>query len=277
MGAEKYWQTNVSVLSEGGVGIRGFSLTELIGGAGFTESVFLLIRGILPTPGQARALDAILNAVLDYGLEKPGTVAARYAVSANPSMAVGLASACLAVGENTLATEFTGRFIRDTHAEFFASGLGIADFARLKVDQIRREGKRIPGFGHPTFRFVDPRAAKIRTIAVAEGLWGERAEVYEAVHRAFVEIPGKEHFCINDVGAVAAVIDALGFTPEEGTGLAVLSTMPGLIAHISEELQARVPIRIVPREDVDYDDSLGIRSDLAAARRDLGWTIADIA
>ena len=61
-------------------------------------ATYLLIRGELPTPSQVKVLDAVLSAVLDYGLEKPGTVAARFAVSANPNMPAGLAAACLSVG-----------------------------------------------------------------------------------------------------------------------------------------------------------------------------------
>ncbi|WP_309130470.1 citryl-CoA lyase [Brevibacterium sp.] len=270
MESENYWRTQVSALADEHVSIRGFLLDDLIGGAGFTEAVFLLIRGELPTPQQARVLDAVLNSVLDYGLEKPGTVAARFSVAANRSMAAGLASACLAVGENTLATEYAGRFIRETHQEFLGSESGIEEFARTKMAQLRNEKRRIPGFGHPVFKGVDPRAQKIRSIAVEEGLWSDAAEVYEAVHRAFTALPGREMTPINDVGALAAVIDSLGFTPEEGTGLALLSTFPGLIAHISEEMAARVPIRIIPRNDVDYPDPDEIKN-LANAQQALGW------
>ncbi len=266
----KYWQTGVSAIASDHVSIRGFLLDDLIGGVSFTESVYLLVKGELPTPEQARVLDVVLNSVLDYGLEKPGTVAARYTVSANPSMAVGLASACLAVGENTLATEFAGRFIRSSYAEYSESGLALDAFAERKVAEMRAAKQRIPGLGHPVFRVVDPRARKIKEAAVEAGLWGDAALVYEALHRAFTSLPGKSEIPINDVGALAAVIDSLGFSPEEGTGLALLSTFPGLIAHVSEELGARVPIRVVPRDDVDYPDSGGV-SELAEARAAKGW------
>ena len=82
------WQTSVSRVDDGKVLIRGYDLEALIGGQSFTSSCFLLVRGRLPSPGEQRAFDAVLNAVLDYALLKPGTVAARYAVSANPSMPI---------------------------------------------------------------------------------------------------------------------------------------------------------------------------------------------
>lgn len=268
---EPYWRTSVSRVESDAVLVRGYDLESLIGGQTFTASCFLLLRGRLPTPGETRALDAVLNAVLDYALLKPGTVAARYAVSANPSMAAGLAAAVLSVGKLTLAPEDTGRFVLDAHARLQASGQDMATVAREVVADVRARRQRIPGLGHPRFRHVDPRAQRLKQVAVGEGLWGERAQLYEEIHRVFVEEVGRPEIPINDVGMMALVLVELGFTPEEMTGLAVLSTMPGVIAHISEELQSGVPIRVVPDESVEYTDQP--RRDFDADREDAGWHV----
>src|SRR5262245_49373746 len=116
------WSSSVSRVDDGKVLIRGYDLEALIGGESFTSSCFLLLRGRLPSPGEERVLDAVLNAVLDYALLKPGTVAARYAVSANPSMVAGIAAAVLSVGSYTLAPEDTARFAQDAHARHIAAG-----------------------------------------------------------------------------------------------------------------------------------------------------------
>ena len=184
--------------------IRGYDLESLIGGQSFTSSCFLLLRGRLPSPGEERALDAVLNAVLDYALLKPGTVAARYAVSANPSMVAGLATAVLSVGSYTLAPEDTARFV----ARRLRTPSGGGSLARPRppaaiVADVRARKERIPGIGHPLFKGVDPRAQKLKQVAVAEGLWSERAELYELVHRAFVDAIGKPDIPINDVGMMA--------------------------------------------------------------------------
>src|SRR5690348_9367945 len=96
---KRYWTTSISDVEKSEVYVRGYGLGDLIGRLPFSAATFLLIRGQLPTPGEARMMDAILCSVLDYGLKKPGTVAARYCVSANPSMTAGLATAILSVGE----------------------------------------------------------------------------------------------------------------------------------------------------------------------------------
>jgi citrate synthase len=130
--------------------------------------------------------------------------------------------------------------------------------------------QRIPGLGHPVFKKVDPRGAILRSIAAEERLWDEQAQLYEAIHRAFTARPGKGDIPINDVGVMAAVLVALGFTPEETTGLAVISTLPGVVAHISEELAGGRPLRIIPDEAVAYDVAEG--RDFQEDRKEAGWS-----
>jgi citrate synthase len=141
------------------------------------------------------------------------------------------------------------------------------------VADARTARQRIPGFGHPRFKRVDPRAQRLRDIAVAAGVWGERAEFYVQIHRAFVEASGKPDVPINDVGMMAVVLLELGFSPDEMTGLAILSTFPGLIAHVSEELESGQRIRVVPDEQVDYADQGQL--DLTEGLRAAGWADAD--
>jgi citrate synthase len=57
---------------------------------------------------------------------------------------------------------------------------------------------------------------------------------------------------INEVGMLGAILAQMGFSPAEMTGLAVLSTLPGVIAHVSEELNSNVRIRIIPDDEVAY-------------------------
>lgn len=268
--SDPYWRSEVSRVTREKVFIRGYDLEDLVGGLPFTAAAFLLIKGRLPNPRETRVLDAVLTAVLDYSLRKPGTVAARYVVSANPSMAAGLAAATMAVGRNTLATEDCARFITDVHARYIASGEDADTFADKFVESLAASKHRIPGLGHPVFKKVDPRAAILRDVAVREDLWNAPAQLYEAVHRAFTRRPGKADIPINDVGIMAAVMVALGFTPEESTGLAIISTLPGVVAHISEELASGKPIRIVPDETVAYKVADG--KDFTHDWREAGWT-----
>ena len=266
--AKRYWHTEVSEITPETVYIRGYKLDDLIG-LPFTAATFLMIKGRLPSPQETKVLDAVMTGVLDYGLEKSGTAAARYVVSCNPHVQAGIAAAALSAGDYGLATENTARFISETYAQFQASGAtDIDDFAEKVVADARAKKQRIPGFGHQVFKKVDPRAQILKKIAVDAGLWGEPVQLYEAVHRAFIKLPGREEFPINDVAVIAAITVAMGFTPEESTALAILGTLPGVIAHISEEFASRKVQRLIPPATVDYDVP---RRDLAADLAAAGW------
>jgi citryl-CoA lyase len=260
------WSTSVSHVEAADVFIRGYALGDLIGNLSFSAATFLLLRGRLPKPGEARMMDAILCSVLDYGLKKPGTVAARYCVSANPSMAAGLATAILSVGEYTLAPDDAGRFILDSYSE--AERVGAPAGAVAQIEKLRAAGRRVPGFGHPNFRFTDPRAQKLTSIAQAQGAWGPLCDWYEELHHAFTTNTGKPEIVINEVGMMAAILAQMGFTPQEMTGIALMSSMPGIIAHISEELRGKVRIRTVPDDAVEYDRR---RHDLNVDMSAAGW------
>jgi citrate synthase len=243
-------------------------MQDLIGRLPFPAIVFLVIRGRIPSPGEARMMDVILCSILDYGLQKSGTVAARAVVSVNPRMTAGLAAGMLGAGEYAVSPEDTGRFIAEGVAAWRRSGLSMADHAATLVADLRAARRRVPGFGHPVFRGLDPRAERLKALARQNGVWGEANTWYQAVHDAFRAAAGKPDLVMNDVGMLAGVLAELGFTPPEMAGLALLSTFPGLIAHISEELQSGVINRIIPDRDVTCDVAL---RDLDQDRRAAGW------
>lgn len=267
-GTPSHWVTAVSEIAAEEIFIRGYPMSELVGAVPFSAITFLLVRGELPTPGQARMMDAILSSILDYGLQKSGTLAARAVVSVNPAMTAGLAAAVLAAGEYALSPEDTGRFIAETYAAWKLSGRPMEEAAAALVDDLRATKRRVPGFGHQVFRNVDPRSERMKSIAKAEGVWGEANEWYEAVHRAFQKASNKPDLVLNDVGMLASIMVQMGFTPQEMCGLAILSTVPGLIAHISEEMQSGVRNRLVPDSLVEYASP---RRDVANGLADAGW------
>src|SRR5689334_16113987 len=168
-----YWSSAVSDVTSEDVFVRGYPIQSLMGALPFSAITYLIVRGQLPTPGEGRMMDMILTSILDYGLQKAGTVAARAVVSVNPQMTAGLSAGVLAAGEYALSPEAAGRFISDTYRSWKQSGQTMQDAAKLLVSELRAAGRRVPGFGHPVFRKVDPRAERLRTAALETGVWGE--------------------------------------------------------------------------------------------------------
>jgi citryl-CoA lyase len=263
----KYWNSSISEVEPEHVYVRGYDLEDLIG-LPFSVNTFLVIKGRMPTPQEAAVVDALLSGVVDYALQKSGTVAARAVVSCNPSMTAGIATAILGAGEYSLSPESAAKFISESYRAFVESGLSETEFAQNLVADASARRFRIPGFGHPVFRGVDPRSEKLKSIAVEAGLWGPEAQLYEGIHAEFTKNPKVAHFPINDVGMLAAIATAMGFTPAEATALVVIGTLPGVAAHISEELRSGVMIRQIQPELVNYDVP---RRDFAADRRSAGW------
>ncbi len=263
-----HWTTGISAIAPEDIYIRGFPMQSLLGRLPFSAIAYLILRGRVPVPAEARMMDVILSSILDYGLQKSGTIAARAVVSVNPQMTAGLSAAMLGAGEFAVSPEHAGRFILDSYTAYKASGQAMPEQAAALVALLRAEKKRVPGFGHQVFRGVDPRAETLKNFAVETGVWGEVNEWYAAVHAAFRAATGKHDLVMNDIGMLAGIMIQMGFTPPEMTGLALLSTFPGLIAHVSEELQSGVINRIIPDENADYDRSV---HDTAAALAAAGW------
>ena len=69
------WETSISKIISGEdeeeVIIRGRKLSDLVGKVTFSEMMFLLIQGKLPSPGQGRVLDALLVASMEHGISPP--------------------------------------------------------------------------------------------------------------------------------------------------------------------------------------------------------------
>ncbi len=257
-----FWVTDVSDVTTDDVYIRGYPLQSVMGKLSFPAAAALLIRGKMPTPNEARMLDVILCSILDYSLQKSGTIAARSVVSVNPQMTAGLAAGVLGAGEYAMSPEPTGRFIAEHYQLWKASNEKLEEATGKLVEDLRRQKKRIPGLGHPIFRRFDPRAKLLRDAAVDLKIWGPVGTWYESVHTSFKTAVGKPDLVINDIGMIACILTELGYTPPEMVGIALLSTFPGLIAHVSEELKSGAPLRAIPdgiahyarnRRDIDLD------------------------
>jgi citrate synthase len=264
-----HWSSAVSDITPEDVYVRGYPIQSLMGSLSFSAITYLIVRGQLPTPGEARMMDIILSSILDYGLQKAGTVAARAVVSVNPQMTAGLGAGVLAAGENAMSPEDAGRFISDTYKSWKQSGQPMEAASKHLVSELRAAGRRVPGFGHPVFRGIDARAEKLRIAAVETGVWGEANEWYAAVHAAFRIVTNKPDLVLNDVGMLAGIMTQMGFAPQEMAGIAILSTFPGLIAHISEELRSGVRNRIIADQNVNYARA---RHDLALDMKARGWS-----
>ncbi len=120
------------------------------------------------------------------------------------------------------------------------------------IQRHRDAGEKIvPGFGH-RFHPVDPRTAplfalvaKARAAGVVSGRYAAIGHAVEAAISALK----KRHIPMNIDGITAVIFCELGFEPELGRGLFILSRSVGILAHAWEQKQqGRRIMGPMPRE-----------------------------
>jgi citrate synthase len=244
------WKTGITTSDDEHIWVYGHSVTDLMVQATFTDTIFLLHRGRLPSASERRLFDAMLIAVADHGPGSPSAAAARTVATGNrqaPEAAV--AAGVLAIGDAHAGAGLACfRVIADGIARADREQLSLADVARAIVADAKAQGARLPGLGHRTHT-ADPRTAVLFDLSRTQGLSGRGIEFLVAlecaVRSAIKPLP------INVDGAIAAVLYDLQFTAIMAKFLFMIGRVAGLTAQVGEEYARERPMRI--RIPVTYD------------------------
>ena len=238
--AEDWWRTAIIEMAPGMIRLRGYPIEELIGEVGFPAMIWLMLRGELPTEGQATLLGHALASAVDHGPQAPSIAIARMAATCGVGLQSAMASAVNVLGDvhggaGEQALEFFGRVALRMDAGAELSAAAAEELAAFRA----AGGTHVPGFGH-RFHPVDPRAAPLlrlaREAAEAGVTRGRFADIATAVERALVR-PGRRPVPLNIDGATAVIYGDLGFPPPLTRGLFVLSRSVGILAHAWEQSQ----------------------------------------
>jgi citrate synthase len=244
------FHTAVSEVTPGVVNIRGYSQADIMRDLSYTEGAFLTIIGRIPSAPERRITEVILNSLLDHGWVASTITAARYVASGNPQFIPAVAGGILAAGANTLSPEHSFHFIEAAMAVMADQSLDVTEAAEKVASDAIASRRRVPGFGHPVHRDGDFRADIIFEVAEQIGLAGPATTIYRAVHAAFVRLSGKTNIPINIDGCLACVGHDLGWSANQVVAFATLAVLPGLMAHVIEEIDQTVPLRYI--HDGDY-------------------------
>jgi citrate synthase len=221
-------KTRISRAYPDRVEVRGRDLTgDLMGRLTFTEYFHLLLTGREPTDEQRFFLDVLLVAIAEHGM-MPTNVAARMTLAADPTSLQGaVAAGILGAGPVILGTAHEC-------ARLLEEGL---DEAPVEIVRgIHSSGGKVPGFGHPLHRPVDPRAERILELADARGVSGPHVALAVSLRDAVAEVWGKP-LTMNVSMPIAAVLLDLGFPSAAARAVPILARTAGLLAHLAEEQQ----------------------------------------
>jgi citrate synthase len=217
------------------VEVRGRDLTgELMGSLTFTEYFHLLLTGEVPTDDQRFFLDLLLVAIAEHGM-MPTNVAARMTLAADPrSLQGAVAAGILGCGPVLLGTAEECARLLVSAQQRVENGLSVEDAAREAVEEVRAAGAKLPGFGHPVHRPLDPRAERILALAEERGVAGPHVALARALRDAAAAAWDRP-LTMNVSMPIAAVMLDLGFPAAVVKAIPNLARTASLLAHLAEE------------------------------------------
>ncbi len=241
------WKTAITRIQDDQEYIRGYALSELVKHKNFVDSIFLILKGVLPTSQEARLLNALFTAEIDHGVGVASAMAARLSASTGNSLHTSLAAGILTLGKHH------GNAIEGA-ARFFQEQAGTTDLKKI-LGEMKTKKERVMGFGH---RFLkhDTRVDVLFALAKELGLYGKYSAFAEEVGVVLNQISSKP-LPMNIDGAAAAIISDLGFDWRLAQGFFIIGRVPGLVAHVYEEMTSGEGIRRLADGEEDYIGEAG--------------------
>ena len=239
---EDWWATSIIEMRPGMIRYRGYAIEDLIGRISFPAMIWLMLRGELPSEGQADLLGTALMAAVDHGPQAPSIAIARMAATCGVGINNAMASAINVLGDVHGGAGEQCVEIYQAIAARMDGGVALAVAVEAELAALAGRGiKFVPGFGH-RFHPIDPRAPRLLEVveaAAAEGVVdGRFAAIGRAVEEALAQRKGGKRIPMNIDGATAVIYAELGFPPPLCRGLFVLSRSVGALAHAWEQMQA---------------------------------------
>lgn len=254
IGSQKHRSSAISASNPQTVVVRGFDLCrDLVGKITFTDHLWLLVAGSLPSVVQRRVLDAALVAIAEHGLV-PSVAASRITLAAAPEALQGaVAAGILGCGSVILGSaEAAARFFTSIAARNKSAALNGAALAGLM--ELKEAKRAVPGYGHPLHKALDPRVERLLAVATECGVAGRHVEIARAVEKLVPEVIGKP-LVMNVSGAIAAVLLDSGYPLLAVKGIPILARTASLIAHLLEEQERPIGFVLAhaAAEGIDYD------------------------
>jgi citrate synthase len=249
------WPTALTSIEPNRILVRGYAIDELMGRVTFGDALYLLLTGELPSSSISRLIDAILVGFIDHGVTPPPTLAARQTTSAGAGLSNAVAAGLLGFGKHYGGDVALCRQLLEQGLDLAGSSMLLNTAATDLVEQlVQRDRIPPPGFGH-RYHTIDPRVTRLLQIAHELEVDHLYTQYIRAVEMALARHPALEgEACpVNVDGAIAAVCGDLGLDADVAEGLAMISRVPGLIAHALEERTRFAPMRHIDPHSHRYD------------------------
>jgi citrate synthase len=252
MTEDLHWKTAITSVQPNKIRLRGYAVDDLMGKISFSQAIYLVLKGELPSPEVGRLMDAIFVSSVDHGAGPPSVLTARTVASTGAELHAAVAAGVLAI------SRYHGGAIEEGMKLFSAISLRAEEKKISEEDavaeilaEMKARGERASGFGHRVHT-RDPRTEKLFALAEELGLAGTCVRIARTIERALEESLGKP-LPINVDGAIAALLGDLGIPHEIGNAFFIMARVPGLVAHVHEERIRMRPMRKIHPSDFEYD------------------------
>jgi len=250
--SELHWKTSITNIQPNKISVRGYPIDQMIGKVSFSQAIYLVLKGEMPSPEVGKLIDAILVSSIDHGASPPSVLASRTVASTGAELNAAVAAGILAISRyHGGAIEEAMKLFKKIAEVCKATKRAEEDVALEILKEMKETGKRASGFGH-RIHTQDPRTKKLFDLAKDLGISGKHVRVACAVEKSLEDLSGKS-LPINVDGAIAALLCDLDISPEIGNAFFMIARVPGLVAHIHEEKTRMKPMRKIHPQDFEYD------------------------
>jgi len=250
--SELHWKTAITKIEPNKISVRGKKLDELMGKTSYSQMVYLLLKGEMPSENIGKMIEAILVSSVDHGTTPPSALSAMTVASTGAPLNAAVAAGILAI------SRFHGGAIEEC-MQILKQGMELIEKENLKLNEAaskivsdyRAVNKRMSGFGH-RLHTDDPRTKKLFALANEYGVAGKYVELANAFVQEIEKSIGKK-LPLNVDGAIGALLCEMDFDPILANAFFMIARVPGLVAHIYEENTRYKPMRKIHPTDVEYD------------------------
>lgn len=249
---ELTWQTAITKVEPNKISVRGYRIDDMMGKLSFAQSIYLILKGELPSEKVGKMIDAILVSSIDHGASPPSTLAAITAASTGSAMNGALACGILAINKfHGGAIEGCMNVLKNIAEIKNERSLSIEEAVESILINLRNQKKRAPGFGH-RLHTKDPRSIKLFKLAHEYEIAGEYVNIAKTIE-VYLKKTSNRSLPINVDGAIATVLCELDFQPALGNVFFIMARIPGLVAHVVEEQSRQKPMRKIHPTAYEYD------------------------
>lgn len=250
--SDLHWKTAVTEVKPNSISVRGYPVDELIGKITFSQAIYLVLKGEMPSAEVGKLIDAIFVSSVDHGASPPSVLTARTVMSTGADLNSAVAAGVLAISKyHGGAIEEGMKLFLEIARRMDAKGLDEEDAAREVLLEMKERKRRASGFGH-RLHTQDPRTVKLFNLAEELGLAGRHIRIALAVEKTLAKQMGRA-LPINVDGAIAAVLCDLDIPPAIGNAFFIIARVPGLVAHVHEEKSRMKTMRKIHPQDYEYD------------------------